>query len=236
MRIGIMQPYFFPYLGYFSLISNCDRFILLDNVQFIRHGWIERNRILKPDAEWQYIHAPLKKHSQTTLIKNIELRSNEAWGSKIISQLQHYKKRAPFFPATIDLLQNVFLNQFTGIAAFNLYSIQTILAYLGVFKPVELFSAMKIVIDAPTAPDEWALNICKAVPNVTEYWNPAGGRNIFDRDKYSAANVPLKFHSCILQPYLQKGAEFCPALSIIDVMMFNSPDSIRKMLSQYELS
>lgn len=231
-----MQPYFFPYLGYFSLISNCDRFILLDDVQFIRHGWIERNRILKPDTGWQYIHAPLQKHSQTTLIKNIELRANEAWESKIISQLQHYKKRAPFFRPTIDLLQKIFINQFTGIADLNLYSIQAILDYFDIYTPVELFSAMKIAIDAPRAPDEWALNICKAVPNVTEYWNPAGGRNIFDLNKYSEANISLKFHSCILQPYTQKGAEFCPALSIVDAMMFNSPESIREMLSQYELS
>ena len=97
MKLGIMQPYFFPYIGYFSLIKHTDDFILLDTVQFIRHGWIERNRILKPSDGWQYIMVPLKKHSRETLIKNIEINNEQQWKEKILAQLQHYKKQAPYF-------------------------------------------------------------------------------------------------------------------------------------------
>src|SRR5450756_2454672 len=79
MRLGIMQPYFFPYLGYYSLIKNTDRFVFLDDVQFIRHGWIERNRILKPAEGWQYIAAPLEPHKRGTLIKDIAIRNTEDW-------------------------------------------------------------------------------------------------------------------------------------------------------------
>ena len=78
MKLGIMQPYFAPYLGYISLIKHTDEFILFDTVQFIRHGWIERNRILKPGGGWQYIAIPLVKHSQKTLICDICVRTNDA--------------------------------------------------------------------------------------------------------------------------------------------------------------
>lgn len=94
MKLGIMQPYFFPYLGYFSLIKHTDRFILFDTVQFIRHGWIERNRILKPNEGWQYIQVPLiKDKGRDTVIKDVKIRNTENWQQKIIAQLQHYKKK-----------------------------------------------------------------------------------------------------------------------------------------------
>ena len=96
MRLGIMQPYFFPYIGYISLIKNVDKFILLDDVQFIRHGWIERNRILKPTGGWQYISVPLEKHGQKIAIKDIKINNSQQWKSKIISQLTYYKK-APYY-------------------------------------------------------------------------------------------------------------------------------------------
>ena len=97
MRLGIMQPYFMPYLGYFSLIKNTDEFILFDTVQFIRHGWIERNRILKPSGGWQYFQVPIiKENGRETVIKNVRINNSENWKSKILAQLQHYKKKAPY--------------------------------------------------------------------------------------------------------------------------------------------
>ena len=88
-----MQPYFFPYLGYFSLIKATNNWIVIDSVQFIRHGWIERNRIFNPQSDWQYIKVPLVKHSRNTLIKNIKIRKEENWKQKIFAQLMCYKKK-----------------------------------------------------------------------------------------------------------------------------------------------
>ncbi len=79
MRLAVMQPYFFPYLGYFALIKKSDHFVIFDTPQFIRHGWIERNRILKPVEGWQYIKVPLVKHSRETAIKDIVIRNSENW-------------------------------------------------------------------------------------------------------------------------------------------------------------
>ncbi len=104
MKVGIMQPYFFSYLGYFSLIKHSDRFILLDTVQFIRHGWIERNRVLKQNEGWFYIQVPLFKSERGTLIKDIRINNNINWKNKILSQLQIYKKIAPNYFQVIKLL------------------------------------------------------------------------------------------------------------------------------------
>ena len=235
MKLGIMQPYFFPYIGYFSLIKHTDEFILLDTVQFIRHGWIERNRILKPSDGWQYIMVPLKKHSRETLIKDIEINNDQQWKEKILAQLQHYKKQAPYFSNVIDILNEIFSKEYATIVDLNLASLKTVCNYLGINTPIQVFSLMNIDIEPANAPDEWALNICKALGNVDEYWNPPGGQSFFDRKKYENAGINLKFHSAILTEYDQKRNVFEPGLSIIDVMMFNSVEEINKMLNDYEL-
>ena len=235
MKLAIMQPYFLPYLGYFSLIKHTDEFILLDTVQFIRHGWIERNRILKPSDGWQYIMVSLKKHSRETLIKDIEINNEQQWKEKILAQLQHYKKQAPYFSNVIDILNEIFSKEYATIVDLNLASLKTVCNYLGINTPIQVFSLMNIDIEPANAPDEWALNICKALGNVDEYWNPPGGQSFFDRKKYENAGINLKFHSAILTDYDQKRNVFEPWLSTIDVMMFNSEEEINKMLDNYEL-
>jgi len=235
MKLAIMQPYFLPYLGYFSLIKHTDEFILFDTVQFIRHGWIERNRILKPSNGWQYIMVPLKKHSRETIIKDIEINNDQQWKEKILAQLQHYKKQAPYFSNVIDILNEIFSKEYATIVDLNLASLKTVCYYLGINTPIQVFSLMNIDIEPANAPDEWALNICKALGNVDEYWNPPGGQSFFDKKKYESADINLKFHSAILTDYDQKRNVFEPGLSIIDVMMFNSVEEINKMLDNYEL-
>lgn len=230
-----MQPYFFPYVGYFSLIKHTDKFILFDPVQFIRHGWIERNRTLKQNEGWQYIQAPLVKYSQDTLIKEILINNSTDWKGKILAQLQHYKKRSPYYFATIKVLNDIFSEDFDDIVSFNYVSLKKICEYIGIDTPIEIFSKMDLEIEPVNAPDEWALNICKAIGNVNEYWNPIGGTSFFDREKYAKNNLTLKFQQMKLEEYNQNRDTFEPGLSIIDVMMFNSPEEINSMLDNYEL-
>lgn len=234
MKIGIMQPYFFPYLGYFSLIKHTDRFILFDTVQFIRHGWIERNRILNPNGDWQYIKVPLVKFSQSTIIKDIQINNNFGWREKIFAQLQHYKKKAPNYTIVIELLEDIFSADYFDIVSLDLNSLIKVADYLGINTSIEVFSSMGLAIEKVNAPDEWALNICKALGNVEEYWNPPGGASFFDRVKYENAGINLKFHSIKLTEYIQRQSIFIPGLSIIDVMMFNSINDINEMLDNYE--
>lgn len=232
-----MQPYFFPYLGYFSLIKNTDQFILFDPVQFIRHGWIERNRILKPNEGWQYIAVPLEKQAQSTLIQDTKIKTVENWQAKILSQLSHYKKKAPFYKASMEVISDAINYQTTSITQLNHHILNTVCQYLDIKYNSQIFSEMELTIDQSNAPDEWALNICKTLGNIDEYWNPEGGMSFFNKEKYDAANIKLVFLKPELNFYSQRrGKEnFENGLSIIDVMMFNSPKQISEMLDEYEL-
>jgi hypothetical protein len=236
MKLGIMQPYFLPYIGYISLIKHTDRFILFDTVQFIRHGWVERNRTLKPNGEWQYVQVPLiKNEGRNTLIKDVKINNKESWQNKILAQLQHYKKKSPNYLKVISLLNDIFSQQYDDIVTLNKISLEKILQYLGIEKELEVFSEMNLQIEKVNAPDEWALNICKSIGDVDEYWNPPGGQNFFDKSKYENSKIKLKFHNIVLSEYNQYRNTFESGLSILDVMMFNSAEKINKMLDKYEL-
>ena len=230
-----MQPYFLPYIGYISLLKHTDKFILLDNVQYIRHGWINRNRILKPENGWQYIQVPLSIFSRETLIKDVNINNSINWKEKIIAQLQHYKKKAPYYKNTIDLLNTIFELNSDSIVDLNKKALEVIVEYLEIDKHFEVFSQIDLQIETVNATDEWALNICKAIGNVNEYWNPPGGQLFFDKKKFSKENIELKFHSIKFTKYDQKQLLFEPGLSIIDTIMFNSIDKINIMLDNYEI-
>jgi hypothetical protein len=235
-KVAIMQPYFFPYVGYIGLIKHTDEFILFDPVQYMRHGWIERNRVLKQDEGWLYIKVPLMPHSQNTLIKDILIDNTQDWGKKLIAQLQPYKKIAPYYHEVEQLVINVLNGQYADIVSLNKVALEAVCDYLGIEHRLQVFSQMNLAIEEPHAPDEWALNICKALRDVEEYWNPPGGQAFFNKIKYDDAHIALKFMTPQLTPYDQKRQPFEPGLSILDVMMFNDPEQINDMLDAYELT
>jgi len=235
MKIGIMQPYFFPYIGYYSLIQSVDEFILLDDVQFIRHGWIERNRIIKQGGGWLYFAAPLRKHSQKDLIRDIRIDNSKDWKSKIISNLRVYKW-APNYKEVMNLIEECLAGEYIGITELNCHILKATCDYIGIQTPISIFREMGIGIDKPQMADEWALNICKKIPNVTEYRNPSGGMSFFDRKKYERAGIKLQFQQMYPIVYQQgRRKEFESDLSIVDVLMFNDCATVRFMLDQYQL-
>ena len=235
MKTAIMQPYFMPYIGYLSLIKHSDLFILFDPVQFIRHGWIERNRILKQNEGWLYIQVPLVKSGRDTLIKECLIDNSQDWKSKILSQLQIYKKQAPYYYKTVQLLKEIFEGEYDTITALNKASLEKICNYLGFPKELPVFSEMNLEIEEPNSPDEWALNICKKLDGKIHYINPIGGLEFFDTEKYTNQHIDISFQKMIPVHYDQKRTPFEYGLSIIDVMMFNSPEEINNMLDQFEL-
>lgn len=235
MKLAIMQPYFFPYLGYYSLIKNTDKFILFDAVQFIRHGWIERNRIMSIKGEPIYIKVPLKRHPRETLISEIEINNVENWREKIFAQLVHYKRKAPHYHDTINVVKEALTIDTNSITELNANILTVTCRYLGINFDCSVFTKMDLRIDKVNAPDEWALNISKAVA-ATHYYNPPGGMTFFDRDKYEAAGIEIFFMVQTLPRYNQLYRDnFVEGLSIIDVMMFNAPTEINDILTQFEL-
>lgn len=235
MKLALMQPYFFPYIGYFSIVKQVDRYIVLDTVQYIEHGWIDRNRILKPNGGWQYFGVPTEKHHYTDLIYTVKLGSRVDWSKRILGQLEHYKKKAPYYNVVIDILNDIFSKNNETVCGLNVTLLKEINNYLGINTPVDILSEMDLEIEEPIEPDEWGLNVCKAIGGVTEYWNAPGGASFYNRSKYEAAGIKINFQKMSLDEYPQKGNTFEPGLSILDVMMFNGVGKINEMMDKFEL-
>lgn len=233
MTAGIMQPYFFPYPGYFSLIKESDVFILFDTPQYIRHGWINRNQILNNQGKPLYINVPLMKMKRETPIKEAVIRTNENWQQKIFDQLNIYKNKAPFYSRVIEILEKVFSKKTNSIVTVNYNALNEVCSYLNIKTPIKIYSEMGLHIQEVNAPDEWALNICETI-GATRYINPIGGLDFFDRKKYFNKNIDIKFLKYLPVAYSQLGNEFTPNLSILDVLMFNSPDETNDLLKNFE--
>ncbi len=142
MKLASMQPYFFPYLGYFCLIKSVDIFLINASVQFITQGWIERNRVLKQDGGWLYIRVPLIKHSHKSMIEDVKIDNKQNWKQKILMQLRHYKKIAPFYNETMHLISKLFENDFDDITTLNKLSLESVCSYLNINKEINLFSEL----------------------------------------------------------------------------------------------
>ena len=233
MKAAIMQPYFMPYLGYFALIDQADIFILFDTPQFIRHGWIERNRVLKTNGKTFYIKVPLVKHHQKTRINEIKIDNAINWKDKIFAQLTHYKKKAPYYQDVIILLEDIFKLETDSIVELNYTTLIKICNYLDIKTPIKIWSEMNIEIEDVNGPDEWALNICKVL-GASVYYNPIGGKTFFDNQKYYKSSIDIKFLNIKPITYKQFDNDFQPFLSILDVLMFCSKKQVLQMLNQVE--
>lgn len=231
---GIMQPYFFPYLGYFGLIKHTDRFILFDTPQFMRHGWVDRNRVLKAGEGWLYLRPALVKAALGTAIKDVRIDNTQPWRQKIVAQLDGYRKVAPHFRRVRALVEEAIAPDFENIAALDRATLQAVCDYLGINRKIEILSDLALALPAEAEPDEWALNICLAL-GINEYRNPPGGLAFFDASKYERAGVELLFQRPLLPEYDQRRTPFEPGLSIIDAMMFNQPEVVSDMLDSFEL-
>lgn len=233
MRLAIMQPYFFPYLGYFSLIKHTDELISFDTAQYIRHGWVNRNRILKPGSGWQYIRVPVAKHSQKSRINEVEI-ADKKWGEIILRQLDHYKKKAKYYRPVVNWIKTVLDTKQRKVFKLNVELLEAVCDYLKIGFKHRLYSELDINIGPVRQPGEWALKICEAV-GASEYVNPPGGGELFDRRRFKDSGVELFFIKNKLLPYSQLRGEFVPGLSVIDVLMHNSVEDVHKLIDAYDI-
>ena len=229
MILGVMQPYFFPYLGYFDLINYADNWIVFDKVQYIRHGWINRNRILHPKKGWQYIIVPLKKHGRSTVVKDIKVSDDQKWRSCILGQINHYKKHAPYYHETYSLVSESLTIQETSLSRLNVAIMNKICNYLQIpFNP-KYFSEMDLGQLDIECPGDWAFYISQAL-GASEYVNPPGGIELFDPAKFAEVGIKLTIRNMHPLVYTCYGYEFIADLSIIDVLMWNSPNKVKHYL------
>lgn len=230
-----MQPYFLPYIGYFSLINHVDEFILFDTPQFIRHGWIERNRVSKVNGESLYISLPLVKMPRKTPILKMRLKETENWKRKILAQLAPYKKKAPHYYAVINLLNSIFELESEDLVEINFFALRKVCDYLDITTPIKIWSKMNVKIEEVKAADEWALEITKAL-DFQEYINPIGGKSFFHTEKYHNNGIKISFFEQKSVEYRQLSENFIPNLSIIDTLMFNDVDFVKNLLNEFKLT
>lgn len=234
MKLAVMQPYFFPYIGYWQLIHAADYLVLLDDVQYMRFGWINRNRILKPGGGWQYILAPIRKHSMSEPIKNIQVHPEKNWKNRIIAQLAHYKKKARYFDETRELVKEaLFGNSKQDIVAINYAIIEKLCAHLNIESKIIVSSRQGFDYTNVNGAGEWALRIAEQM-NAQEYINPISGTNLFDPEKFRSSKIKLSFLKSNEISY-EQGSTFEPSLSIIDVMMFNGQTETQTLLDKYSI-
>jgi hypothetical protein len=234
-RLGIMQPYFFPYLGYFGLIVHTDRWIVFDSVQYIRKGWMNRNRILKAGGGEKYIGVTVADHSRETLIRDMRLAPEPDRFDRIRRHLDAYKLlRAPRYKAVLDLLRDCLETQTDDLVALLVRCLSRTCSYIGIPFLYEVSSAMALTHPEPVLPMDWSLYMCAAL-GAAEYVNPPGGRTLFDAQRFAANGLKLLYYEQEFPSYDQGGGAFIPGLSIIDVMMFNTPERILEMLAQHRL-
>jgi hypothetical protein len=232
MKLAIMQPYFMPYIGYFQLINSVDQFIIYDNIQYTKKGWINRNRILVNGND-QLITLPIKKDSD--YLNVVERELSESWGkdkNKMLNVIKSSYSKAPYFQETFELISKCLNNPEINLFKFIYDSIVLINDYLEIKTPIVISSTINA--DHTLKSQDKVLSLCKA-QNVDVYINSIGGVELYDKETFKQNNIELNFIKSNPIQYKQFNNEFISWLSIIDVLMFNSKEEIKKYLNNYTL-
>jgi len=233
MKLAIMQPYFFPYIGYFDLLCNVDLFIVYDTVQYIRRGWIHRNRVLQHNKiGWQYIIMPTNKAAQKTPINEIQVLQNNNWKYRILGQLEHYEKHAPYAMETIEFAKKCLEVNEVSISRLNVNILHQCADLLNIGFEYKLCSELNIELDSVGNAEEKILYLCEFL-GASEYVNLIGGVDLYHEDSFKDRNIKLTFRNTPTWIYETTPYEFEPNLSIIDVLMWNRPDKIKEYLNKY---
>lgn len=231
MCIGIMQPYFFPYIGYFQLVNAVDTFVIYDDVNYIKKGWITRNNILVNGKSFLF-SISLDDVSQNKQINQITISDNTNWRNNLLKTIEFSYKKAPFFMTAFPLIQDIILNQEKKLSNYLFYSIQKISNYFAIETNFKISSEIKKNDDLRG--QDKIIEIIKKL-DAKKYINPIGGIELYEKEKFINNNIKLNFIKSNTINYTQFGNDFIPWLSIIDVMMFNSPERINGFLNEYEL-
>jgi hypothetical protein len=232
MIVSIMHPYFFPYIGYFQLIFESDIFVLFDDVQYINRGWVNRNRILR-NGEPCWVTLPVRKGSSHLAINQRHYQLEKTDVVRVLRRIEAAYRKAPRFDATFPLIEELLNFGDANVAAFNVNLIERIAARLAIRTRFVLSSAM--VKDDTLAGQERVIDMCRRL-GATHYVNPIGGVQLYQHDRFAAAGIKLSFLQTAVSAYPQFGQAPVPNLSIIDILMFNSSESVARLLRKYRLS
>ena len=227
MKLAIMQPYFFPYIGYFQLVNVVDKFVFYDDVNYIKSGWINRNRLYLSGAI-RYITVPLTAASSFEKINRTYVRGGDDWSAQMLSVIHQSYAKAPHYRPVANLVEKVLKANDGYISTLAKNSIIAVTDYLGIQKDYCVSSTIYGNQELRSA--DRVLDICKK-EKANQYWNLPGGKNLYNSEFFKKGGVELQFVDVAITPYQQLVSEFQPGLSVLDVLMFNDKEAVRKMIS-----
>lgn len=231
MNVAIMQPYFFPYIGYFQLMHAVDTFVVYDDVHFMKKGWIHRNRILL-EGEPHPIVLPIQKASQNRLICDHERALMDEAVEKQLTLLRQAYQKAPYFDIAFPVVEQVLRYPESNVGRYLMYGLERIARYFGLdtrfllssdLEPIEELRGQARIIER-----------CRQL-GATHYVNAINGMSLYDPDAFSEYGIRLSFLKTDPITYEQGEGPFHPNLSILDVMMYNDPVKVKELLSEYAL-
>ncbi len=227
MRLGIMQPYFFPYMGHFSLIAHTDEWIVFDITQYTPKTWMNRNRILHPQSGWNWVSVPLSNSSISIKTMDARIQDIQSTGKSILGKLSHYRKTAPYYFEVESIVREVFSSSKDddSLVHLNLKGLDLICEYIGLPFKRNICSEMGLVFPKEIDAGGWALEICSQL-GADSYLNPVGGKALFDTTRFKERGIELNFLRSLEFSYETATFPFIPGLSIIDVLMWNDPAKV----------
>lgn len=231
MKLAVMQPYLFPYIGYFQLMNAADRFVIYDDVNFIKKGWINRNNILV-NGKANLFTVPLKNASQNKLINELEISEISEWKKDLLKTIELSYRKAPCFEEVFDLIIRIIYNDETNISGYIYQSLEKVNSFLNI--DTEIVRSSSVYQNRLLKQQKRIIDICKK-ENAGEYINPIGGLELYSKKVFRENEIDLYFIKTNEIVYRQLNNEFSGSLSIIDVMMFNPKDQINDFLNDYEL-
>lgn len=254
MKLGIMQPYFFPYIGYFQLIHAVDRFFLYDNLDFSSGSWMNHNRILVVGRLPTSFSAPVRQRKATKTIRNTELVGGSYWRRKLLRSIEVNYQRAPYFRVVCGLVEDVLMHDAGSLAEMNKYCIVEVCKFLGL--ETEILTDSRSFNDLEAELRREGVNLAKAFPEVRlevpqrkvvrllelcralgadVFINALGGRALYSKEVFARNGVQLLFIGTRPYTYPQRSSSFFPDLSIIDVLMNCGRDATRRLAGEYDL-
>jgi hypothetical protein len=227
-----MQPYFFPYLGHFSLIAACDQWIVFDITQYTPKSWMNRNRILHPNQGCKWLTVPLANGSIHIRTEEARLLDPIAARDSVLGHLSHYR-RAPHYAAVRELVAEAFTED-SSLVRLNARALQAVCRYIGLPFPHRICSEIDLPLRSGLGAGDWAREICAAL-GAKSYVNPIGGRALFDPASFTARGIELDFLQADTFTYDTGRFGFEPNLSVLDALMWNRPETVRAAVERYRL-
>lgn len=226
MLVGIHQLHYLPWLRYFEKIARADVFIALDNIQFNKNGWQNRNKIKAPSGA-HLLSVPVHAGLGQTL-DQIRIDTRKPWRKKHWRTLEQCYAKTPFFADHAAFLEAAYEREWDLLNSLNHYMLEYYLEYLGI--ETQIFFASDL--DVPGIATERLINLIKAVGG-TQYYSGAFALEVYlDADQLAEAGIELVLQHWKAPTYPQRYGDFVPDLSIIDLMMNYGPESLNLILGE----